>query len=233
MIRLRRYWLLPAAVITVTLALFGLVAALQPAVLTDPDIGSRDAGVAAATLGVGLLVVDALLPVPSSVVMVALGATFGAPLGAALSLLGSLGGFLVGFAAGRGGRGRLTRFVPEDELRRADALLDRWGLLAIVVTRPVPILAETTAAMAGASTMRFAPATLAAVAGALPGAVIYALAGSLAADASMEIVVLVTVLAVGGALWALGRRRPRFLSRSTTSGVVGRDKNEQAGVRPP
>ncbi|MGI9022210.1 MAG: VTT domain-containing protein [Acidimicrobiales bacterium] len=226
--RLRRYWLLPGGVIAVTLLLFGIVAVVQPAVLADPDISARDAGAAAAVLGVGLLVVDALLPVPSSVVMVALGAAFGVPLGAALSLVGSFGAFLVGFAAGRGGRSRMSRFVPEGELHRADALLDRWGLLAIVVTRPVPILAETTAAMAGASRMPLGRAALAAAAGALPGAVVYALAGSLAVDASMEIVVIVTVLVVGGLLWAVARHTPAppaNVSRATTSDVVQRDKN--------
>ncbi|MCA1683843.1 MAG: hypothetical protein LC708_01750, partial [Actinobacteria bacterium] len=100
--------------------------------------------------------------------------------------------------------------------------------LAIVVTRPVPILAETTAAMAGASRMPFGRAALAAAAGALPGAVVYAMAGSLAVDASMEIVVIVTVLVVGGLLWAVGRRTPAppaNVSRATTSDVVQRDKN--------
>ncbi len=46
-----------------------------------------DASLAADALGVGLLVADIVLPVPSSVVMVAHGALFGLRLGAVLSMV--------------------------------------------------------------------------------------------------------------------------------------------------
>lgn len=55
-----------------------------------------DAGAVAAAVGVGLLVADVVLPVPSSVVMVAHGALFGVGLGAALSMLGRIGNAVVG-----------------------------------------------------------------------------------------------------------------------------------------
>ncbi|MDP9419663.1 MAG: hypothetical protein M3P53_05890 [Actinomycetota bacterium] len=54
--------------------------------LVDPS-GYMDASLAAAALGVGLLVADIVLPVPSSVVMVAHGALFGLRLGAVLSMV--------------------------------------------------------------------------------------------------------------------------------------------------
>jgi hypothetical protein len=45
----------------------------------------------------------------------------------------------------------LERLVTAEERARANRLLERWGTLAIVVTRPIPLLAETVAIMAGAS----------------------------------------------------------------------------------
>ena len=45
----------------------------------------------------------------------------------------------------------LSRLVPPEERARANDLLDRWGEMAVVATRPVPILAETVAILAGAS----------------------------------------------------------------------------------
>ena len=61
---------------------------------------------------------------------------------------------------------------------RADAFLTRWGALAVLVSRPVPIVAETVALLAGASALswkRFLPA---AAVGCAPPALLYAVAGA-------------------------------------------------------
>lgn len=136
--------------------------------LTDPRRLLDAGGVLAAIAGTGLLVADVVLPVPSSGVMLAHGALFGVVVGAALSLVGSLGAFAVGFGAGRRGERALQRLVSEEERRRADRLLRRWGALAIAVTRPVPILAETTAFVAGTSSLAWRTSLLAALVGSFP-----------------------------------------------------------------
>jgi len=58
------------------LLLFFVVEALGVQLLTDPTPWMRHGGVLAAVLGVSLLIADVLLPVPSSLVMVAHGALF-------------------------------------------------------------------------------------------------------------------------------------------------------------
>jgi uncharacterized membrane protein YdjX (TVP38/TMEM64 family) len=160
------------------LLLFFAVEALGVQLLRDPTPWLRHGGVLAAALGVGLLVADVLLPVPSSLVMVAHGALFGVALGTLLSLLGSMGAALFGFAIGRRGGKLLERLVTPQERARADKMLARWGALAVVVTRPVPILAETTAIMTGASSFGWPRMALASFAGALPPALLYALTGA-------------------------------------------------------
>jgi hypothetical protein len=120
---MRRYWLVITGMLTVFTALFVVVEALNVPLLTDPEPVLQQAPLAAAVVGVGLLVVDVALPVPSSLVMIAHGAAFGPLLGAALSLLGSLGAALLGFAVGRRGGPLLDRVVSTGERRRADALL--------------------------------------------------------------------------------------------------------------
>jgi len=60
-----------------------------------------------------------------------------------LSLVGGLGALLTGFWIGRRGTRLIRRFVDESEHRRADRLMQEWGMIAIIVTRPVPLLAET------------------------------------------------------------------------------------------
>jgi uncharacterized membrane protein YdjX (TVP38/TMEM64 family) len=99
----------------------------------------------------GLLASDVLLPVPSSLVGTAAGALFGWALGAAIAWAGMTIGCLVGWALGRSaGHAGLCRFVGEHEVGRARALADRFGAAALIVSRPVPVLAEASVLFAGA-----------------------------------------------------------------------------------
>ena len=152
-----------------------------------------------------MLVVDAALPVPSSLVMVAHGTRFGVAIGTVLSIVGSTGAALLGFALGRRGGPLLTQLVPPEERAWADRLLVRWGTLAIIVTRPVPLLAETTAIMAGASPLGWRRVALAALAGSLPGALLYALTGAVATSFQNGALVFGLVILVAGLSWLLGR----------------------------
>lgn len=190
------------------LAIFLAANLLDIPVLNDPGQWMNTGGISAALVGVGLLVADVLLPVPSSLVMVAHGALFGVWIGALLSLAGSTGATLVGFAIGRQGGKRLDRLVTAEERAGADALLGRWGLLAVVVTRPIPIFAETIAIVAGTSSLGWGTTTLAALAGSAPAAFLYAITGAAIADLQSSALVfgLVVLIAVLIGLGAGGWR---------------------------
>jgi uncharacterized membrane protein YdjX (TVP38/TMEM64 family) len=142
--------------------------------------------------------------VPSSTLMIAHGALFGVVGGTLLSLAGSMGAAVVGFALGRRGGALLARFVPYEERARADRMLARWGALAIVITRPVPLLAETVTIMAGASPLGWGWATLAALVGSLPPALLYALTGAAATGIANGALMFGLVLVVAGVFWLVG-----------------------------
>jgi len=202
---MKRYWLVVALLLLFFLGMFLIVEQQEPSLLTDPYrmMNARSAG--AALTGIGLLVADVILPVPSSLVMVANGALFGIALGVFLSLIGSLGAALVGFAIGRSGESWIARYLPPEERARAQAMLEKWGLLAIILTRPVPLLAETTAIMAGASTMQWRSMCLATLAGSLPSAILYAIAGATAVNWHNTVLTFGTVLMIAGLFWGVGR----------------------------
>ena len=202
---MKRYWMVVGVMLTVFLLLFGLVEWLQVPLLTNPSEWLNRGGIVAASVGVGLLIVDVLLPVPSSLVMIAHGALFGVALGTLLSLLGSVGAALAGFAIGRRGGAWLEKIVSADERLRVERMLERWGALAIVVTRPVPLLAETTAILAGASAMSWRRVIVAAVAGSLPAALLYALTGAVAASFQNGALMFCLILLVSGAFWLISR----------------------------
>jgi uncharacterized membrane protein YdjX (TVP38/TMEM64 family) len=202
---MKRYWMFAATLLALFLTSYLLVEALDVSVLTDPRASLNGAGWAGAALGVSLLVADQFLPVPSSLVMISLGALYGAPAGIVLSLTGRVGMAAAGFAVGRAGGPLLERIVFDRERARADALLRRWGALAVLVSRPVPLVAETVAIAAGASPLRWTRVLAAAALGSLPEAVAYSLAGSIAPSFENAGLIWGSFFVIAASFWLLGR----------------------------
>lgn len=107
-LRARQALALGLGVAAVALVGLALAEAFDVALLVDPVEAIEATGLAA-WVGVGLLVADIVLPVPSSVVMLAHGALFGVIPGAALSLIGRTGNAVVGVLIGRGAGNLLSR----------------------------------------------------------------------------------------------------------------------------
>jgi uncharacterized membrane protein YdjX (TVP38/TMEM64 family) len=85
----------------------------------------------------------------------------------------------------------------------------------------VPLLAETTVILAGASPLGWRRTTVAALVGSIPAAVLYAaLAGSVAAGLGNPVAVFALVLLLTGATRALGTVRGRRGARRTGEGVA-------------
>ncbi|AFZ67714.1 TVP38/TMEM64 family protein [Deinococcus peraridilitoris] len=200
---MKRYLAVVAALLGVLILLFVIFEALQFPLLSDPTPWLQHAGPGTALLGVALLTVDVLVPVPSNVVMVANGALFGFAVGASLSLTGSLGAGALSFAIGRRGGPLVQRLVPRTAHERGEELLRRWGALAIVVTRPLPLLAEVVTILAGTSHMPWRTALGMTLLGSLPAALLYSLLGVAALQLPLPLVVAL-VLPVAGITWLVG-----------------------------
>ena len=120
-----------------------------------------------ALAGAGLLAIDVLLPVPSSIVGTMLGAR-----------LGFLPGFLATFAGimiGQVGAYAASRWLLR---RRAGELPAAPTLLALFLSRPVPVLAEALALAAGAAKLSWRQFLLACGGGNLVYALALALNGA-------------------------------------------------------
>jgi uncharacterized membrane protein YdjX (TVP38/TMEM64 family) len=97
-----------------------------------------------AVVGAGLLTIDILLPIPSSIV----GTMLGARLGFAAGFLATFAGLMVGQTLAYAGSRRLLR-------REVFDLPTAPTLMAIFLSRPVPVFAEAMALAAGASNLRW------------------------------------------------------------------------------
>lgn len=165
-----------AVTLVVLLALAGLVWLLVPGRMLDP-VSVIDASSVGVAIGITMLAADAVAPVPSSAVMVALGATLGVGAATAASTVGLVAAALIGYALGRGGA-RLGRVDGATIEKWSAHLLRRGGFVSVIATRPVPMLAETTATVAGAVRMPLISFVPAAAIGSVVPAFVYALVGA-------------------------------------------------------
>jgi uncharacterized membrane protein YdjX (TVP38/TMEM64 family) len=143
--RLALLWVLLIALVLVPFVLFEEQIARFAASVTASG-ASR--GVAAAAI-FGLLALDVFLPVPSSIVSTAAGVFLGFAGGTAIVWTGMMLGCALGYAVGARGSGAAQRLIGAEALARARRVAHRYGDLAIVVCRPVPVLAEATVVFAG------------------------------------------------------------------------------------
>ena len=173
--------------------------------LQDPAFILQRGGVIAALVGIALLVADVLLPVPSSLIMIANGAMFGIWTGTLLSMIGGVLASMAGFYLGKKGAVIVNKFIPVTEQERAKVLMEKWGLLAVIITRPVPVLAESVSIIAGVVKIKNSQMLFASVAGLLPAAIIYAVTGAYSITAQSTVWSFVSVIFIGGIFWIAGR----------------------------
>lgn len=192
---------------------------LTPAATRDWLFSLGAAGATAAVFV--LLVADLLLPVPSTVVLSAGGIVLGWPLATAAGAAGLVLGNVAGYAAGRAfGRLAVARLVSPAEAERFGGWLDRFGPLALVVSRPVPMMAETLCCLAGLGRMRAGRFLAALLLGTLPFAWFFAFAGDRLGRVREEPgAALLVALAVPAAYWlgfaiVAGRRARRSADHS-------------------
>jgi uncharacterized membrane protein YdjX (TVP38/TMEM64 family) len=148
-----RQWFQLVLLVAVLLAVPLLVAAVWGELLAD-DIARWQAAPPAKSLlaaaVVGILAADVLFPVPSGPVMTLAGAHLGILPAIAVSWIGLMLGSLIAYLIGRhAGRPILARFISDRDLADLDVTGRRHSLWVLLVTRPLPILAEASAIVAG------------------------------------------------------------------------------------
>lgn len=215
--------LLTAALLAVLIGPFVLFEAevtTAAAWLIDHE-GMR-AGVAAALIG--LLVVDILAPVPSSLVCVGLGSLFGGLGGTLIAWLGLSLGAAAGYGLGRWlGPGIVARATGPGDVAFLERAMARHGGWAIALFRAVPVLAETSVLLAGCGRVRLGVFTVAAALSNLGIAAVYAHVGTLGLETGAMGLALAAGIALPALAWALARlfRRHLMPPRARTKRKAG------------
>jgi membrane protein DedA with SNARE-associated domain len=112
-------------------------------------------------LTTAVLSTDVFLPVPSSLISTLAGTMLSIPLATLASWLGMTAGAIFGFGLARAfGRPLAVRLASEAELDRLDRLSERFGPRVLVLVRALPVLAEASVLLFGATRLswrRFLP----------------------------------------------------------------------------
>jgi uncharacterized membrane protein YdjX (TVP38/TMEM64 family) len=149
-----------------------------------------------ATAEIGILAIDFLLPVPSSVVATLGGAELGLLTGTLCGWLGMTAGAAAGWWLGRVAGGRSLAGLAAEERLALERQRELLGPLLVVVSRPLPLVAEAAAILAGSTAMPLAKFLPAAAAGNLAVAFAWSLAGAVGARADAMQWVLLAALAI-------------------------------------
>ncbi|MCA9078937.1 MAG: VTT domain-containing protein [Planctomycetaceae bacterium] len=134
---------------------------------------------------VTVLSLDVLLPVPSSAVSTFAGDQLGILGGTLASFLGMTLGACGGFAVARWlGPKLLPRLADAEDLQRLQSFDAKWGLWILLLTRPLPILAEAAVVLLGALRFPWRSFLIAITLSHLVIALLYACWGAWAATAN-------------------------------------------------
>lgn len=201
-----RYALLVLSLCLFFLAAFMLAVAVDVPLLTGTEWIQDHARASAVVILNGLLIADVLLPIPSSLLMVANGALLGTGPGALATIASTLLGGMLAFWLGRRGAPWLMARISDRERAQADRFFERWGPMAVLVSRPVPIIAETIGILAGTTAMGWPRFLVSVFLGNLPPAILYAFAGSSAMKASYTVAIFLILVGLAAGWWLLGRR---------------------------
>lgn len=165
-------------------------------------------------MGIGLIVGDLVLPIPTPPVMSTMGTLYGTLLGGVIAASGSVlaGMFAYGVARLMGERGARL-LASERELAEFRRFFESWGTAGIIASRALPIVPEVLTLLAGMARMSFGRFVVALVIGSIPVGLVLAWAGAQAGHSSTLLLVL-TLIPAG--LWvayllATARRRPTFI----------------------
>jgi uncharacterized membrane protein YdjX (TVP38/TMEM64 family) len=109
-----------------------------------------------AAAGVGLIVADLVVPLPSPAVMAAMGLIYGPVLGGAIASFGSFLAALVGYTLCRAIGPRAASWIAGPrQIERLSEFFERNGMGAIAVSRFLPAVPEVLACLAGLTRMPF------------------------------------------------------------------------------
>lgn len=171
-------------------------------------------------LSFSFLTADIILPVPSSLVMILNGEVLGFPAGAALSLVSGVLSSCIGFYLGRRSNPLINKFFSQKDREISDRLFNKFGNMAITISKALPIISEAVSVVSGTTSVTFRNFLYYSIAGHFIVSVIYAYAGSLSSTLNSNLVaaiIMASALFIGWLMQFMMRRKNKQREISTVA----------------
>lgn len=153
-----------------------------------------------------ILSADIVLPVPSSIVMYMNGFVLGLLAGTVLSFVSLMSGSVIGYYLGK----LTSNGIKAQKEERAHHFLLKYGDLAIIITRGIPILAESICVVCGYNKMPFKNYFFLNAIGYFPLCLLFAFFGQSGYDSNNFLFSFILSLLVSAVFWFLGKRFAAF-----------------------
>jgi uncharacterized membrane protein YdjX (TVP38/TMEM64 family) len=168
----------------------------------------QGAGAWAWAAGIGLLLGDLILPVPSTVVISALGFVYGTVLGGLIATVGLVSAGLAGYGVGRlCGERCARRWLGDLDFEKGRIIFSAGGGWMVALSRALPILPEVISCTAGLVRMPFRKFALSLVCGSLPMGFLFSAIGE--AGHNTPGWAVASSVMIPAALWAVASRWSR------------------------
>jgi len=149
-----------------------------------------------------VLLSDIFLPVPSSIVMYTNGYALGTMGGALLSWVSVMTGAIIAYYTGR----YISSGLKSEQDEKAATLLNKYGAMAIIITRGVPVLSESVCFVCGYNRISFKNYFFLNAIGYIPVCLIYSVCGRAGYEKNMLLVSFGCSLAVSALFWFAGKK---------------------------
>jgi uncharacterized membrane protein YdjX (TVP38/TMEM64 family) len=149
-----------------------------------------------------VLLSDIFLPVPSSIVMYTNGYVLGIVGGAVLSWVSVMAGAIIAYYTGR----YISSGLKSEQNGKAAAILNKYGGMAIIITRGIPVLSESVCFVCGYNKMSFRHYIFLNAAGYTPVCFIYSVCGNAGYEKNIFLISFGCSLVVSALFWFAGKK---------------------------
>ena len=201
---MNRIWYIVVGLLIIFTFLFLFVNWFDIPFLSSPEYLEEENSIMVMSISILLLASDLFLPVPGSIIMMGNGAVFGIVLGTTISLTGSLLSSVLGFFIGSRFKRLANKLISNKDFHNGKLFIEKYGQVAIIASRPVPLMSETVIILTGILGYDFRKMAINSFLGLLPASLIYALIGAALIDPRYSIFSLLIALLLSGLIWVIG-----------------------------
>jgi len=201
---MNRIWYIVVGLLIIFTFLFLFVNWIDIPFLSSPEYLEEENSIMVMSISILLLASDLFLPVPGSIIMMGNGAVFGIVLGTTISLTGSLLSSVLGFFIGSRFKRLANKLISNKDFHNGKLFIEKYGQVAIIASRPVPLMSETVIILTGILGYDFRKMAINSFLGLLPASLIYALIGVALIDPRYSIFSLLIALLLSGLIWVIG-----------------------------